>query len=106
MVAKDHGPQIKDDAQYERSRDWIKSKCSNRLEVVIGGYTDPGGSRTGLGALLLGYYEGGRLKYAGKVGTGFHVVIPIRRGPGWSEVKAFSKQLAKRLMQKTPTPSP
>ena len=39
--------------------------------MVIGGFTDPEGSRVGLGALLVGYYEDGRLRYAGKVGTGF-----------------------------------
>jgi ATP-dependent DNA ligase len=43
----------------------------NRQELVIGGYTDPGGSRSGFGALLLGYYEDDALRYAGKVGTGF-----------------------------------
>ena len=61
------------DAPYRhgRSRDWRKLKCSNRQELVIGGYTDPKGSRIGFGALLVGYYEGGRLRYAGKVGTGY-----------------------------------
>jgi bifunctional non-homologous end joining protein LigD len=54
-----------------RSRDWVKIKCSEEQEFVIGGYTAPRGSRTGFGALLLGYYEGDRLRYAGKVGTGF-----------------------------------
>jgi bifunctional non-homologous end joining protein LigD len=54
-----------------RSRAWIKLKCENRQEFVIGGYTDPQGSRTGLGALLLGVYENGRLRYAGRTGTGF-----------------------------------
>jgi bifunctional non-homologous end joining protein LigD len=54
-----------------RSRDWLKFKCSAEQELVIGGYTPPKGSRTDLGALLLGYYERGRLRYAGKVGTGF-----------------------------------
>jgi bifunctional non-homologous end joining protein LigD len=54
-----------------RSRDWLKFKCTNRQEFVIGGYTDPGGQRIGFGALLLGYYEGEKLRYAGKVGTGF-----------------------------------
>jgi bifunctional non-homologous end joining protein LigD len=54
-----------------RSRDWLKFKCSAEQELVIGGYTPPKGSRTDLGALLLGYYENGRLRYAGKVGTGF-----------------------------------
>ena len=61
------------DAPYEpgRSRDWLKLKCSWEQEFVIGGYTDPAGSRTDFGALLVGYYEDGRLRYAGKVGTGF-----------------------------------
>jgi DNA ligase D-like protein (predicted ligase) len=55
-----------------RTRDWLKFKCENSQEFVIGGYTDPQGSRTGFGALLLGYYdEHGSLVYAGKVGTGF-----------------------------------
>ena len=44
-------------------------------EFVIGGYTDPAGSRTDFGALLVGYYEGGRLRYAGKVGTGFSAAV-------------------------------
>jgi DNA ligase D-like protein (predicted ligase) len=62
------------DAPYThgRSRDWLKFKCSAEQELVIGGFTAPRGSRTDLGALLLGYYEGGRLRYAGKVGTGFN----------------------------------
>jgi bifunctional non-homologous end joining protein LigD len=54
-----------------RSREWLKIKCIQRQEMVIGGYTDPQGSRKGFGALLLGYYEDGKLRYAGKVGTGF-----------------------------------
>jgi bifunctional non-homologous end joining protein LigD len=56
---------------HGRSRDWLKFKCSAEQELVIGGFTAPRGSRTDLGALLLGYYEKGRLRYAGKVGTGF-----------------------------------
>lgn len=55
-----------------RSRDWLKFKCSNRQEFVIGGYTDPQGERTGFGALLVGYWEQGNLTYAGKVGTGYN----------------------------------
>jgi bifunctional non-homologous end joining protein LigD len=54
-----------------RSRDWLKLKCVWEQEFVIGGYTDPAGRRTDFGALLVGYYEDGRLKYAGKVGTGY-----------------------------------
>jgi bifunctional non-homologous end joining protein LigD len=61
------------DAPYThgRSRDWLKFKCSAEQELVIAGYTAPRGSRTDLGALLLGYYADGGLRYAGKVGTGF-----------------------------------
>lgn len=55
-----------------RSGEWLKTKTSHREEFVIGGYTDPGGSRAGFGALLLGYHQNGnKLVYAGKVGTGF-----------------------------------
>ncbi|WBY03551.1 DNA ligase D [Ramlibacter tataouinensis] len=56
-----------------RSSDWIKLKCAHRQEFVIGGWTDPKGSRTGIGSLLLGVHgEDGRLHYAGNVGTGFN----------------------------------
>jgi bifunctional non-homologous end joining protein LigD len=54
-----------------RSRDWLKFKCEHGQELVIGGFTEPRGSRVEFGALLLGYYRDGRLEYAGKVGTGF-----------------------------------
>jgi bifunctional non-homologous end joining protein LigD len=54
-----------------RSRDWLKLKCHAEQELVIGGFTAPQGSRTDFGALLVGYWEEGRLRYAGKVGTGF-----------------------------------
>jgi bifunctional non-homologous end joining protein LigD len=54
-----------------RSRDWLKLKCEQGQELVIGGFTAPQGSRTEFGALLLGVYDGDRLRYAGKVGTGF-----------------------------------
>jgi DNA ligase D-like protein (predicted ligase) len=54
-----------------RSRDWLKLKCTRAQELVIGGFTAPRGSRTDLGALLVGHFDGDRLRYAGKVGTGF-----------------------------------
>ena len=54
-----------------RSRDWLKLKCHAEQEFVIGGFTAPKGSRTEFGALLVGYYDDGALRYAGKVGTGF-----------------------------------
>jgi bifunctional non-homologous end joining protein LigD len=56
--------------QGGRSVNWLKFKCSRDQEFVIVGYTGPKGSRVGLGALLLGYYDGSDLVYAGKVGTG------------------------------------
>ncbi len=56
----------------KRSRDWLKFKCVNEQELVIGGYTDPRGNRKGFGALLLGYYKNNKLQYAGQVGTGFN----------------------------------
>ena len=61
------------DAPYApgRSKDWLKLKCVWEQEFVIGGYTDPTGSRTDFGALLVGYHEHGQLRYAGKVGTGY-----------------------------------
>jgi bifunctional non-homologous end joining protein LigD len=60
-------------SRYEagRSGSWVKVKCVGRQEFVIGGFTDPQRSRVGLGALLVGYYKGGQLRYAGKVGTGY-----------------------------------
>ncbi len=55
-----------------RSKAWIKLKCRQRQDFVIGGYTAPGGSRSGFGALLVGTYdEQGKLRFAGKIGTGF-----------------------------------
>lgn len=56
---------------HSRTKKWLKFKCVKQQEFVIGGYTDPKGSRTGFGALLLGYYKDKDLKYAGEVGTGF-----------------------------------
>lgn len=57
--------------QGKRSRDWLKLKVVRQQEVVVVGFTEPSGGRTHLGALLVGYHEDGRLRFAGKVGTGF-----------------------------------
>jgi len=73
--------------QQSRSKDWLKFKCSLEQEFVIGGYTDPQGSRTGFGALLVGYYDDGKLRYAGKVGTGF----------GTELLSKLSAELAQRV---------
>ena len=58
--------------QQRRSYDWVKTKCLQRQEFVIGGWTEPSGSRQGFGALLLGHYDADRLVYCGRVGTGFN----------------------------------
>lgn len=59
-----------------RSSAWIKLKCRRRQEFVIGGYSEPSGSRAAFGALLLGVYDGnGKLQYAGRVGTGFDAAL-------------------------------
>ena len=76
------------DAPYrsgQRSYDWQKSKCIKRQDFVVGGFTEPERSRIGIGALLLGYYEKGALRFAGKVGT----------GKGWTD--AFSRALRTQL---------
>jgi bifunctional non-homologous end joining protein LigD len=56
---------------HARSTDWLKFKCVNEQEFVVLGWTDPHGTRSGLGALLVGYHEDGELRFGGKVGTGF-----------------------------------
>jgi bifunctional non-homologous end joining protein LigD len=58
--------------EHRRSKHWLKMKCEASQELVVGGFTDPQGARVGLGALLVGYYEGADFVYAGKIGTGFH----------------------------------
>lgn len=76
------------DAPYRldaRSSDWQKIKCIKRQEFVVGGFTDPSGSRVGVGSILVGYYERSHLRFAGKVGT----------GAGWSN--AFSLKLRRDL---------
>jgi len=96
-----------------RSRDWLKLKCVWEQEFVIGGYTEPAGSRTDFGALLVGYYEDGDLRYAGRVGTGYNTKTlkelgarlrrletdaapfvdakPIPRGTHWTEPKLVAQ---------------
>lgn len=61
------------DARYRpgRSRDWLKFTCARAQEFVVGGFTEPGGSRIGFGALLVGHHDATGLRYAGKVGTGY-----------------------------------
>ncbi len=69
IIAKKPGSRYEAD---RRSGAWLKCKVLAEQEFVIGGFTRPQNSRKFLGAILVGYYDGGRLRYAGKVGTGFH----------------------------------
>lgn len=57
--------------EHRRSKSWLKMKCEASQELVVGGFTDPQGQRVGLGALLVGYFEGDDFVFAGKIGTGF-----------------------------------
>jgi ATP-dependent DNA ligase len=61
--------------EHRRSPHWLKMKCEATQELVVGGFTDPQGSRVGLGALLVGYFEGVDFVFAGKVGTGFNTKL-------------------------------
>ena len=57
--------------EHRRSKHWLKMKCEASQELAVGGFTDPQGARVGLGALLVGYYEGDDFVFAGRLGTGF-----------------------------------
>ena len=67
--------------EHRRSKHWLKMKIEASQELVVGGFTDPQGSRVGLGALLVGYYDGDDLVFAGKIGTGFDskMLLELRR---------------------------
>jgi bifunctional non-homologous end joining protein LigD len=85
------------DAVYAagRTRTWIKLKCRPRQDFVIAGYTAPGGSRTGFGALLLGFYDANmKLRYAGKVGTGFDAHLLSALTQRLSAIKRTDSPLA------------
>jgi bifunctional non-homologous end joining protein LigD len=82
------------DAPYVPGRgpSWVKAKCVNEQEFVVGGFTPPEGSRERFGALLVGYYDGGKLRYAGRVGTGFST----------ETLRTLGDQLAARATPKSP----
>ena len=112
----------------KRSTDWLKLKCSHEQELVIGGFTAPHGKRTDFGALLVGYYEDGELRYAGKVGTGFDQrtlsdlgeqmrklrapdppfadVHPIPKGTHWIEPKLVGQFALQRVDPRRPPAPP
>ncbi|MBB3219352.1 DNA ligase D [Pseudoduganella umbonata] len=100
------------DALYtsRRSGDWIKLKCAQRQEFVIGGYTDPKGSRVGIGSLLLGYYDDeGKLHYAGNVGAGFNdtslrdIIARLKKVASDTNPFAPTKAIEKRAHWVKPT---
>jgi bifunctional non-homologous end joining protein LigD len=76
--------------EHRRSKHWLKMKCEASQELVVGGFTDPQGARVGLGALLVGYYDGDDLVFAGKLGTGFDtkLLLDLRRRLDAIEVPA------------------
>jgi len=87
---------------HARSKDWLKFKCVNEQEFVVLGWTEPRGSRSGLGALLVGYHEDGELRFGGKVGTGFGErelavltsrLLPLeRKTPPVADTKGLTKK--------------
>ncbi len=82
-------------SQYEvgkRSGAWIKIKLHLEQEFVIAGFTDPEGSRKHFGSLLVGFYEGKRLKFAGRVGTGFNEEL----------LRSLYSQLSKQTVESCP----
>ena len=79
-----------------RTPDWIKVKCDRRLNFVIGGYTEPQGSRTGFGALHVGIYDGDALVYVTKVGTGFDGAGIASIGKTMAPLARESSPFAKR----------
>jgi len=89
------------DSPYEhrRSPHWLKMKCEATQELVVGGFTDPQGSRVGLGALLVGYFDGDDFVFAGKIGTGFdrRLLLELRARLDALEVPAPPFTTAKGL---------
>jgi DNA ligase D-like protein (predicted ligase) len=79
---------------HGRSRDWLKLKCVNRQEFVIGGYTESRGGRVGFGALLIGFHDDGELRYAGKVGTGFDDATLVELGDRLESLERSSPPFA------------
>src|SRR3989338_3455877 len=96
LIAKDKG------SCYHpgRSSCWLKFKCLQEQEFVIGGYSDPLGSRTSFGAVLVGYYEGDKLIYAGKVGTGFSEQVLKKMGEAFKLIDQKEKSFESDIKEK------
>jgi bifunctional non-homologous end joining protein LigD len=78
----------------KRTRNWLKFKCIQEHEFVIGGYTEPKGKRIGFGALLVGFYHRGKLMYAGKVGAGYDTVTLQRLGRQLAQLEISASPFA------------
>lgn len=87
------------DSQYEhrRSPHWLKMKCEAAQEFVVGGFTDPQGGRVGLGALLVGYYDGDDFVFAGKVGTGFDTKLLLSLRSQFDSIEIPKSPFAKAV---------
>jgi bifunctional non-homologous end joining protein LigD len=85
--------------EHRRSKHWLKMKIEASQELVVGGFTDPQGARVGLGALLVGYYDGDDLVFAGKIGTGFDskMLIDLRSRLDKLEIAQTPFAIAKGL---------
>jgi bifunctional non-homologous end joining protein LigD len=76
--------------EHKRSKSWLKMKCELTRDFIVGGFTDPQGSRVGLGALLVGHHDQGEFAFAGKVGTGFdtRLLLALRARLDAAEIAA------------------
>jgi ATP-dependent DNA ligase len=89
--------------EHRRSKHWLKMKCEASQELVVGGFTDPQGARVGLGALLVGYYDGDDFVFAGKIGTGFDtkLLLDLRRRFDAIEIKESPFTIATGLPRRS-----
>ena len=85
--------------EHRRSKHWLKMKIEASQELVVGGFTDPQGARVGLGALLVGYYDGDDFIFAGKIGTGFDtkLLLDLRKRLDKLEIPKTPFTIAKGL---------
>lgn len=95
VIAKRRGSMY----EHKRSKHWLKMKCELTGDFVVGGFTDPQRTRIGLGALLVGYFAGDDLVFAGKVGTGFDraLLADLRKQLDAIEIPAAPFTVAKGL---------
>ena len=89
------------DAPYRNSRstEWLKFKCSRGQELVIGSITTPHGSRKGFGALLVGHYDKGKLRYSGRVGTGFDDLTLLTLRERFEDLRRTSSPFAEDVRE-------